>query len=118
MPIADKRVNLPIVTAIPANGTLGSYAEVRVATRVDIEIECSAGSGDVNLLRWSADSHGGIGAWYPFANPQAKMTVNSALLSGRAQFRFDVGKDQFSRFCLLVPGGITISEATIYGVDG
>lgn len=120
-----QRVTLPVVNTIPAS--LGAedvnWVSIGTATRVDINIGVSAGTGDVVLLRWDPIAWNPIaaaytGAWYPFGYPSTKMTVDATKFSGRANFRYEVGKDQYSQYCLLVPIGIDVNYASILGVDG
>lgn len=114
--MATARVPIASVTSIPA--TLGTnWTAINLGNSVDIRIQVSAGAGDAQLLVWTPEALNGAGAWYPYAYPDTKMTLDSTKLNGRASFRYVVCTDSYNRYLLYVPAGITVVDATIQGIE-
>lgn len=114
--MATERLPIASVTAIPA--TLGTnWTAINLGNSVDIRIQVSAGNGDAQLLVWTPEALNGAGAWYPYAYPDTKMSLDSTKLGGRASFRYVVNKDSYNRYLLYVPMGIMVADATIQGIE-
>jgi len=114
--MATERLPIASVTSIPASlGT--TYTEIRLGNSVDIRIKVSGGSGNGQLLVWTPEASGGTGAWYPYGYPDTTMVLDSTKLNGLASFRYVVEKDAYNKYLLYIPAGITVSDATIKGIE-
>lgn len=109
---ATQRIPFVPVTTLAAPKTTG--VDLGLGTVVELTMTVSAGSGDVYLLWWHADSNAGLGSFYPNQNPGK---CDAAVLSGKTHIRWVVDKDSFRLFQILVPIGVTVTEAFIQGIQ-
>lgn len=107
-----RRVSFTPYTAMPVNLDTGTAVDLRLATAVEVFFSISAGSGDVYLLKWVEEANAGGGRWYRCQNP---MPVDFAS-HGDWHVRWVVDKDRPAYYQLLVPGGVTVTEAFMQGI--
>lgn len=109
---ATQRIPFVPVTTLAAPKTAG--VDIGFGKAIELTMTVSAGSGDVYLLWWHQESNAGLGSFYPNQNPG---TCNFAVLSGKTHIRWVVDKDAFRLYQVLVPGGVTVTEAFLQGIE-
>lgn len=109
---ATQRIAFTPVTSIAAAKTTG--IDIPLGNVVEVTFTASAGAGDVYLLFWHPESNAGLGSFYPNQNPGK---CDAAVLSGKTHIRWIVDKDAYRLFQVLVPAGVTVTEAFVQGVQ-
>ncbi len=109
---ATQRISFTPVTTIAAPKTTG--VDLGLGTVVELTMTVSVGSGDVYLLWWHPESNAGLGSFYPNQNPGK---CDAAVLSGKTHIRWIVDKDAYRLYQILVPVGVTVTEAFVQGIE-
>lgn len=109
---ASPRIAFTPVTSIAAAKT--TAIDIPLGNIIEVTFTASVGSGDVYLLFWHPESNANAGSFYPNQNPGK---CDAAVLSGKTHIRWIVDKDSYRLFQLLVPSGVTITEAFMQGIQ-
>ena len=110
---ATERFAFTPVTSIPvALGT--NYVFLRLGTTVELYLKTTGTAGNVTMLVWIPEASAGSGAWYPYQNP---LPVDPSVNGGKAHGRWVVDKDAYRYWQLLLPAGMTATEAFVQGIE-
>lgn len=99
-------------TSIPGILDEGTAIEIPICEAIEVFFYLSAGTGDVHLLKFIKEANAGAGRWYRHQNP---ITVNFATKPDW-HGRWIVDKDTPAYYQLLLPAGVTATEAFIQGI--
>ncbi len=110
-----------VVTAIPAPGTkpgtgaaISSFHTTQ-STALEITGKCSAGAGDLVLLRWHGDI-GSSGEWRPWKQDRP-ITADAAATAGYFSGVYYLGTYLSNHWLILRPGGVTLTDCYAQDAD-
>jgi hypothetical protein len=107
-----ERIAFTPYTSVPATLDTSTAVSLFLLSAVEVFFYISAGAGDVYLLKWVKEANTGNGRWYRYQNPISVDFASHPDWHGR----WVADKDTPSYYQLLLPAGVTVTEAFMQGI--